>query len=231
MSKKWIVLLLALTGVASICFICHSFQLKHISIDGLTRYTEEEFKEYLELNFFTELTPVFCVSDEWKQKQIPFIEKYEIEYLDKNSAKVVVHEKRVTGCVPVMGRYMYFDKDGIVVESSSERIESVPVIAGLEFTEISLFKKLQIQKESLYDKILQLTRLIESNKIVVEEIAFDSNYEVTLQTGTVTVKLGKRENYDEQVNALQGILAEIELRTGTLDMRNYSKENQDVIFK
>ena len=85
--------------------------------------------------------------------------------MDKNTARVIVHEKRITGCVLIMGRYMYFDKDGIVVESSIERIEGIPMVTGLEFKEIALYKKLQIQKQGLYDTILQLTRLIEKNEI------------------------------------------------------------------
>lgn len=231
MAKKWIGLVLTLIGVIAVVLFCHSFELKNVTIEGLTRYSREEFIQKLEIKFPGNLTPVFCSVDELWQKEIPYVEKYEITYMDKNTARIVVHEKRVTGCVCVMGRYLYFDKDGIVVNSSAERMKSVPVITGLEFTEIALYQKLQIQKESLFKQILQLTTLIEANEIAVDEIAFDANYEVTLLVGEITVKLGKKENYDEPLNALKGILDVLDARTGTLDMRNYSKENQDVNFK
>ena len=64
-----------------------------------------------------------------------------------------------------------------------------------------------------------------------KDIEFNSNYEVTLFCGDITVELGKKETYDEAVNALNGILKTIQTRTGCLDMRNYSKENSDVILK
>lgn len=207
------------------------FRLKNITIEGLTRYTEEEFTGKLEQGFFASLTPVFCLMDTVAQKEIPFVEQYEIDYVDRQSARIYVHEKRVTGCVIIMGRYMFFDKDGIIVESSDTRIEGIPVITGLKFDEIVLYKKLKIQKESLFDTILELTRLIEQHGLFVQEISFDSGYEVTLTLENLTVLLGKKTTYDEELNALSGILSSISGRTGILDMRNYSKENGEVILK
>lgn len=217
--------------VAGLFFVYNFFRLQTVSFEGLTRYTEKEFRKRLEDNFFMTMTPIFAISDRIEQKEIPFIEKYEIFYLDEKTARVIVHEKRVTGCILIMGRYMYFDKDGIIVESSVERIEDIPIITGLEFQEIALYKKLQVQKQGLYDTILQLTRLIEQNDIAVQEIVFDSNYEVTLFCEGITVELGKKENYDEALNALHGILQKMQIKTGSLDMRNYNKENADVILK
>ena len=34
---------------------------------------------------------------------------------------------------PDMSSYMYFDKDGIVVESSSSQLDGVPWVTGLDF--------------------------------------------------------------------------------------------------
>lgn len=229
--KQMLVILVVLAVLAAGIWGYNLYRLKNITVEGLTRYTEEEFLEKLELGFLTSITPLYCLSDSLAQKEIPFVEKYEITYVDQQSAKVTVHEKRVTGCVVIMGRYMYFDKDGIVVESSDSRVAGIPVITGLEFNEIVLYKELQVQKQSLFNTILELTRLIEQNHIEVEEISFDSTYEVTLYLENITVLLGKKTSYDEELNALEGILASIGGRTGTLDMRNYTKENGEVILK
>lgn len=229
--KRILVFVVMLICVAVIFWAYNSFRLETVSFEGLTRYTEEQFRERLESNFFMTITPIFAISDRIEQKEIPFIEAYEIFYVDENTARVIVHEKRIIGCVLIMGRYMYFDKDGIVVESSTERIEGIPMITGLEFQEIALYKKLQIQKQGLYNTILQLTKLIEKNALFVQEISFDSNYEVTLFCDGIVVELGKKENYDETLNALQGILQKVQTRTGSLDMRNYSQDNEDVILK
>ncbi len=207
------------------------YRLKTITVDGLTRYTKEEFLGKLDHNFLTSLTPFFCLADLGEQKKIPFIEKYEIDYVDRQTARILVHEKRVTGCVVIMGRYMFFDKDGMVVESSDALVEGIPVITGLEFEEIVLYQKLKVQKQSLFDTILELTRLVEQQEIVVQEIVFDSGYEVTLYLEDITVLLGKKTSYDEAINALAGILPSISGRTGSLDMRTYTRENGEVILK
>lgn len=225
------VILAVLTCLAVLIWCFNLFRLKQVNFEGLSRYTEAEFREKLEDSVLYSLTPFFCVQDMLDQKAIPFIERYEIEYVNRTTASVIVHEKRVTGGVLIMGRYMYFDKDGIVVESCIDRLPDIPVISGLAFDEIVLYQKLNVQKESLFDTILHLTRLIEQNGIVVENIFFDSNYEITLYSGENVILLGKRSTYDEQLNALQGILSAMQERTGTLDMRNYSRENPDVILK
>jgi len=205
--------------------------LKEIQYEGLTRYTEEEFTERLTDSFLSTWTPFFCMKDGFGQEEIPFVEKYEVQYVDRNTARIVVHEKRVIGCIPIMGRYMYFDKDGIIVESSADRIDNIPIVDGLDFTEIVLYGKLQVQKQSLYDVILSLYDLIELNNLQIDKISFSPDYEVTLYTENFEIQLGKKTTYDVQMNALQGILKAAGDRSGILDMRNYSKENKEFILK
>ena len=229
--KQMLVILGVLTLLAAGIWGYNSFRLKEITVEGLSRYTKDEFINKLESDILFGLTPVYCLQDSLTQKNIPFVEKYEIEYMDRHTARIVVHEKRVTGCVIVMGRYMFFDKDGIVVESADSLLEGVPVITGLKFDEIVLYKKLNVQKQSLFDTILELTRLAEQKNIITNEISFDSNYAVTLYLDDITVLLGKRTSYDEQINALSGILESLQGRTGVIDMQNYSKENGEVILK
>lgn len=229
--KQMLSILGVLALLAGVIWSYNLYRLKTVTVEGLTRYSEAEFLEKIEDGFLNTLTPFFCLSDTFAQKEIPFIEQYEIDYVDRQTARVIVHEKRVTGCVVIMGRYMFFDKDGIVVESSTERIEGIPVITGLEFNEIVLYQELQVQKQSLFDTILQLTRLIEQYGIPAEELEFDSGYEVTLYCGDITVLLGKKTSYDREINALGGILERLSGRTGTLDMRNYDPETGEVILK
>ena len=155
----WILMVLLLMAAAIWTF--NLYRLKNVTIEGLTRYTEAEFRQKLEYGFWTEMTPVFCLTDTFAQKELPFIEKYEIDYKDQHTARVIVHEKRITGCVIIMGQYMFFDKDGIVVESTMSRLDGIPVITGLKFDEIVLHQKLKVQKQSLFTTILMLTRLIE----------------------------------------------------------------------
>ena len=49
------------------------------------------------------------------------------------------------GYVAYMGANFYFDKDGVVVESSSEETEGIPCISGLKFDSLALYQKLSVK--------------------------------------------------------------------------------------
>lgn len=51
----------------------------------------------------------------------------------------------------------YFDKDGIIVESTSETLPGVPKIAGLSFGHIVLHQPLPVEDISVFNEILNLT--------------------------------------------------------------------------
>jgi cell division protein FtsQ len=163
--------------------------------------------------------------------KLPFVEKIDVTMTDTHTITVYVYEKMVAGCVEFMGEYLYFDKDGIIVESSSTRLEDIPVIKGLKFDKIMLSEKLEVQKDELFDVIINLTQLIRKYELRVDKISFNSDYEVTLDCGDIRVLLGKKSTYDEALSELKNILAEAKGMEITLDMRNYVKGTQNIIGK
>lgn len=230
--RQMTVVLLVLMVLAVLIWSYNLTRLKTVETEGLTRYTAEEFKAMTSKHVLLNNTMFYYLKNSFfPQKNIPFVESYEVSYADGHTVKILVHEKLVIGCVQIMGRYLYFDKDGIVVESTSQRLEHIPLIVGLEFDEIVLYEPLKVQKKSLFSTILQLTKLLQEYEIDAERVSFDSNYLVTLYCGDIKVLLGKKEVYDEQIAGLQSILRVANGRSGTLDMQNYSKENPDVILK
>lgn len=207
-------------------------RVKHVVIEGVNHYSEEEIKEKLFVKPTDRITLLFYLRQKiTKEKEIPFIEKLDYEMVDKNTIKIRVYEKLVIGCVEVMGGYMYFDKDGIIVESSNERVEGVPLILGLKYDQVMLHQPLKVQKSTLFDTILNMTKLIQSHKLSVQTIRFNSSYEVTLEANGSVILLGAREFYDEQLAALTSILEHAGNKKYTFDLRNYSKDNTTVPAK
>ena len=142
--------------------ISQTFQLKKFVVEGSTHYTDEELKEKLVQKSSDRITFLMYLRYRFKgHTEIPFIETYKISMVDNHTIKVKVYDKMIIGCVEMMGSYMYFDRDGIVVESSKELIPGVPLIKGLKFDKIVLNERLEIQKSSLYDMILNVTKLIQ----------------------------------------------------------------------
>jgi cell division protein FtsQ len=122
--KKLVVFIILF--VIPILLFLYSFNIKQVEIVGAEHYKAEQIKElvfnkkldsnslylYLKYNYFG-------------QPQFPFIEKIDIKLVKPSHVKLFVYEKMVAGCVEMMGEYFYFDKDGIVVESSADKLDKV----------------------------------------------------------------------------------------------------------
>ena len=228
--KKALILLL-IVGVPVIAFLL-TFSIKKVEVVGVKRYSEDQIKGlifqskedsnslYLYLKYrFIEVP------------KLPFVEKVDIEMKDNHTVTIFVYEKMVAGCVEFMGENLYFDKDGIVVESSSIRLKDVPMIKGLKFNEIVLNERLKVQKDELFDTIINLTQLIDKYELPIDTINFSSNFDISVDSAGITVLLGKKSTYDEPLSELQNILKEAEGMEITIDMRNYVKGVDNIIAK
>ncbi len=140
------------------------------------------------------------------------------ELVDRNSVSIRVYDKKIIGCIEFMGDYLYFDKDGIIVESTANRIDEIPLVKGLKYDKIVLNEKLEVQKEELFNVILNLTQQIEKRELDVDTISFTKQYEVTLDLGDIKAMLGKRSTYDEILAKLKNIVNEAQGKKFTIDM-------------
>ena len=87
------------------------------------------------------------------------------------SVEIVIYEKNVVGYVNYMSSRMYFDKDGIIVESTEESLDGIPEITGLSFGSIVLYKELPVENKKVFSEILNLTGSVQSYQIACDEIA------------------------------------------------------------
>lgn len=229
-------------GVPVLLFL-YTFRLEKVTITGAERNSSDQIKEqiikdrwdnnalllYLKYTYFTDV-------------DIPFVEKLDFKLVNNNTVDIRVYEKMVTGCVEFMGEYLYFDKDGIVVESSSKQLEDIPQIKGLHFNRILLNETLRVQKDELFDVILNLTQLIDKFGLEVTTIQFNNNYEVRVDCGNISADLGRRSTYDEVLaelrNIIQGtnkelaeILDKLEGQELVLDMTKYNKDTDQIVAK
>lgn len=112
---------------------------------------------------------------------------------------ITVYEKAVIGYIRYMGCNMYFDKDGIVVESSTETFEKVPEIIGLKFNSIVLDSKLEVGDDEVFRHILDLTQSFDKYNLDVSKVYFDSSDNVILYIDEVKVYLGKSDDYTDKL--------------------------------
>lgn len=169
----------------------YSLRIRSIQYIGNTRYSDEEMNHLLFQESY-ELNPLYCfLTNQYKEKkQIPFIETYDIEFISWNQVKITIYEKSIAGYVDYKGYYMYFDKDGIVVESSRELLDGVVKIEGLDFEHIVLHQVLPVEKKEVFNLILSLTQMLTKYAIDVDKISFDDGMNIWIYRKNVVVQMG-----------------------------------------
>ena len=156
------------------------------------------------------------------------MERVDVELTDKNSVIIYVYDKAVIGCVEHMGKYIYFDCEGIVVDSSSEKLEGIPLIGGIEFGGYTMNAQLDVGSSKVFDTILEVLLLLEKNKLSAEKIEFGLRGEVTLYISGDEVLLGKSDNYDFRINNLANVMRSAPEGNYRFDMRNFDDKNMEV---
>lgn len=197
-----------------------AFRLENIAVTGSNRYNKDQIVEWLinsELDNNT--LAMYLKYKYFSDIRIPFVEKLSMKIEDKNSITIRVYDKKIIGCIEFMEDYLYFDKDGIIVESTSDRLEDIPMIKGLKYQKIVLNEKLEVQKEELFEVILNLTQQIEKRELKVDSISFNKQFEVTVDMGDIKALLGKRSTYDDILAKLKNIVNEANGKKLTIDMR------------
>lgn len=217
---------------AAVLLLGNIYRTEKITVEGLTYYTEEEFLAKISTETARKNTLLFR-AEQFRngQQRIPYIEHYDVVKEGNNGIHIRVYEKILVGCVKVMGQYLYFDKDGYVTESGIDQLPGVPLVKGLEFDRIVLYEKLKIQKDELYDVILNITKLVREYEIPVQNIIFDGKGEVELEVSELTVSLGKRSAYDLPLQKLADILPSVSGRGLSIDLSGYEGGNADIIAK
>ena len=228
---------LAVAGVVcavllgALAFVQMQFHVENVSVEGNVHYTKEEIEEMVIKDRLSANS--LYLSFRYRNKEIrniPFIEKMSVRVDSPNSITIRVYEKTVAGYVEYMGRYMYFDREGIVVESSETRTSGVPQVTGIDFDHVVLYEPLPVEDTAIFSEVLSITQMLSKYDIVTDKIFFNSENEITLYFGNVRARLGK-DDLEEKVMRLQQILPNLEGETGVLDMQNYSDDRKNVTFR
>lgn len=213
-------------------YIINNYRVTTVYVDGSLHYTNEEIMDMVMGGRFGDNS--LYLSLKYRDKgieNVPFIEMMDVNIEAKDTIRITVYEKALAGYVRYLGRYVYFDKDGIVVETSEEETAGIPQVTGLAFDHVILHEPLPVDKPELFDEILNITQQLAKYSLVADRIYFDSSYQVTLYFGNAKVALGENVDIDEKIMKLQHILPNLLGKSGTLDMREYSEDTTSYSFE
>ena len=223
-----VVVLLLIAVMAGIC----SIKLKEITVTGNEKYTDEQLISLVFPDDVSRSTVFTYLREHFgKHEKIPFVEDYKLVFRSPSDVEVIVYEKSVVGYVSYMNSRMYFDKDGIIVESTSETLPGVPKIAGLSFGHIVLHQPLPVEDISVFNEILNLTQVLSVNEIAVDEIRFNKEKEATLQIRSLKVELGSNSEMNGKLSELTDILRDYPDLSGTLYLDSYDESNANPMYR
>lgn len=208
-------------------------RITEIEVTGNRQYSEEQIIDLIFDGRWSKNSAYCYYENQFREhKSIPFIEEYKIEFESPTKVRIVVYEKSVVGYVSYMSSYMYFDKDGIIVESSDEQLEGIPWITGLEFGHIVLHQPLPVGDQEIFEQILNLTQVLSVNEVRVDKINYNSFREAELYIDEIRVELGDDENLNGKITELKDILdsGEIDGLAGTLYLDNYDENNSNPMY-
>jgi cell division protein FtsQ len=223
---------LALAALGGAIYVYKTYTVTNIYVDGNTHYSDEEIVEMVMTGRLSHNSAYLAIKYRDKSiTDIPFIEKMDITILSPDTIRINVYEKAIAGYIEYLGRYMYFDREGIIVESSKTSLNDVPKVMGLDFNYVVMYEKLPVENEEVFEEILDITQLLSKYDLEAEKILFDSEYNVYLYFGDVEVSIGTDENIDEKIINLQYILPKLEGKKGILNMQEYSDSTDNVTFE
>ena len=226
--------------IASIVIVCLAaaalvvvsvFRVQNVSVEGNVHYTSEEIEAMVLTDRLSYNSLYLSLKYRNKEiRDIPFIETMSVRVDSPDSITIRVYEKSVAGYVEYMGRYMYFDRDGIVVESSETRTEGIPQVTGIRFDHVVLYEALPVKNTDIFQEILSITQMLSKHQITTDKIYFNESNEITLYFDNIRAKLGKA-NLEEKVMRLEQILPNLSGESGVLDLQNYSEDRKNVTFQ
>lgn len=222
---RWYNRLLIAAGVlAAVClFIFFGLRIEHVKVEGTEIYSEEEIKRSVFARKYSDNELFFMIYEKmYGVNKLPFVEDIEVTFENRNTVTLRVYDKTISGCIKYMGQYVYFDKDGTVLQSMGEKREDVPVVTGIRFGTFTVGEVFQVKDESLFTTIMNLSQLITHYDIAVSRIHVEDN-KILLYSGGIKVVLGKKTMYDDEMSALSSVLdtAGKKKMTGMIDMQNF----------
>lgn len=213
-------------------YVLCKYTIQNVYVTGNIHYTQEEIQEIVMDGPLGNNS--LYLSLKYRKKgieDIPFVDVMDVSILSPDTIRITVYEKALAGYVEYMDSFMYFDKDGYVVESSQIRTEGVPQITGLQFSSCTLGQKLPVEREDIFASIMDLTKLLGKYELSPDRIYFRDYTEITLYFDDVRVALGAGNDLEEKLMVLPTFLENLEGKKGVLRMENYNIDTKTTVFE
>lgn len=227
-------LILALLVAVAVYVVMTVYTVESVVVEGNELYSEDQIKkiilndEYSWNSLYVDLKYRFLDAEE-----TPFVDAMEISLDDPHTVHVRVYEKGILGYlyIPSINQNAYFDKDGFVVETSTEIIDGMPLISGVTCNEVYLYQQLSLENDKVLENLLALTQTLNKYELLPEEIRYDNSLNPTLTYGTIQVEMGDDAYLNQKVVRLSAILPQLAGLEGTLHLEGWTPDTVEISFE
>jgi cell division protein FtsQ len=226
----FLVILLFLAAAALV--VIKGFVVKNVEVEGNVLYGDQVIADtVLNDEYSWNSLYVYFKYRFLDTEDVPFIDTMEVTLKGPRTLHITVYEKGILGYLydETLGENVYFDKDGIVVETSANVIEDTPKIEGLACEDVVLYEKLPIKKAALKE-MLTLTQTLKRNDLVPDAIIYGMDDSPVIVYGSVWIQLGSDELLTSKVERIAKILPSLDGESGVLHMENWTEDTANIVF-
>ena len=156
--KKTLIILVALLVLVG-CDL-YFFRVTEVTVEGNTFFSQADMEKKLCTSKLDYNTSTFFLRNLLGHRvSLPFVRQYEVTFPSAHKVHIRLYEKTIVSGVKYMNEYVYFDKDGMVLESSNTPKEKVPVFEVSGMKKFSLYQVIQMQDQDMLKEMLDIANL------------------------------------------------------------------------
>lgn len=231
MKRFWKICMIPLVLLVILTGIFFGARIRTVKVEGSRIYSDQQIIQSAMADKYAYHSLYFLIESRIRGvKCLPFTQEIEVEWHGISSITLHVYDKTISGCVKYMGQYIYFDKDGIVLQSLNKTMDGVPVVTGIKFGKFAINQAFDVDDDTLFETIMNLSQLISHYQVAVDQIQFKGK-KVYLYSGKVKVSLGEKSFYDDDMAALSSVLAKTSEKklSGTINMERFQPGDKIIL--
>lgn len=209
--------LLAVTAV--VCFVLlglmmfPGFYIKEININDLKNITKQEV--YFACGLGEKNVNLLAFNSIKAQNELeknPFVYKVSFKRKLPNTLNIEIIERTTRFYIPYMDKFLYMDGDGRVLKIAPNYTESLPVVAGINFTSFQLGNLLDAENKESFNVIVELSKLMKHYDILekVYKVDVSDTDDIHMYSGDIDILFGSFEEANLKVSRIKPILEQLE---------------------
>ena len=213
------------------------FHTDNVIVSGNTRYSDEDIKSMCLDGALSNNTLLFTIfHGRTELKDMPYLDHVDAEMIDRNTIHLSVDERISTGRIIFGDKYVYFDKNGNVLEIREPDTEQDPTVILVDgpvpdVETIEVGDTIFAENEELLSEVSVLSLLLLQYGLYPDRVKIDDENNMILVFNGLLVNLGSDIFLEEKMARVDAIYEDVKDSTGILHLEDYSESRRDIIFE